>query len=140
MKKAGTFVCAIALAFIGRDPTDAVHLGDALLAHRMTRAVLGAVGGRLGPGPGHLRDQQLVLLPAGQGGPNRPGHTAHHAHRRGGRAPVLQPRQLCVDRPGHRCRRVRWFANEPMIMIIDPIEVGVLPGDRSPVVDAEWRG
>ncbi|QEC47296.1 DEAD/DEAH box helicase [Baekduia soli] len=45
----GTDMDDVAAAFIGRTPGSAVDLGDTLLAHRMTRAVLGAVGGRPTP-------------------------------------------------------------------------------------------
>ena len=45
----GTDTNDIASRFIGRPPADTIDLGDALLAHRMTRAVLGAVGGRPTP-------------------------------------------------------------------------------------------
>jgi ATP-dependent helicase YprA (DUF1998 family) len=40
---------ALAVAFVGRPPTDPVDLGAALLSHRVTRAVLGAVGSRPTP-------------------------------------------------------------------------------------------
>ncbi len=45
----GTDSNDIASRFIGRPPADTIDLGNALLAHRMTRAVLGAVGGRPTP-------------------------------------------------------------------------------------------
>ncbi|MCP9491611.1 MAG: DEAD/DEAH box helicase [Solirubrobacteraceae bacterium MAG38_C4-C5] len=40
---------ALAVAFVGRPPADPVDLGEALLSHRVTRAVLGAVGARPTP-------------------------------------------------------------------------------------------
>jgi ATP-dependent helicase YprA (DUF1998 family) len=45
----GTDPNALAAAFIGREPEDTIDLGDALLAHRVTRAVLGAVAARPTP-------------------------------------------------------------------------------------------
>jgi ATP-dependent helicase YprA (DUF1998 family) len=39
----------LAVAFVGRAPTDPIDLGEMLLSHRVTRAVLGAVGARLTP-------------------------------------------------------------------------------------------